>query len=100
MVAVLIIIWLILMVRSGVVEYKYYQSVKQLEPAIWEQLGSPVFAQVPMIFISPKGSRLLKQVTNETVIQLARKHRVAGIQFVTYVCSVLLGSIVYFKLTV
>jgi len=29
------------MLRSGLAEYQYYQSVKTLEPQIWEQLGSP-----------------------------------------------------------
>ncbi|TKB44559.1 hypothetical protein [Thalassotalea mangrovi] len=91
-------IWLVLMLRSGLVEYKYYQSVKNLEPDIWNQLGSPVYLKIPMVFVSAKGAALLKEATNATVLALAAKHRQAGIQFVCYVMLVLIGAIAYFKL--
>jgi hypothetical protein len=87
------------MLRSGIVEYQYYQSVKTLEPDIWQKLGSPKFINIPFVFVSPKGSKLLRQVSNETVCELAIKHRQAGIQFLVFVVLVLIGSIVYFKIT-
>ena len=91
------VIWLILMLRSGIVEFKYYQSVKTLEPDIWSQLGSPAFLKVPVVFVSPHGAALLKRATNETVRNLAIKHRQAGLLFIAYVSLVLVGLIVYFK---
>jgi hypothetical protein len=95
---VLVLIWASLMLRSGVAEYQYYQSVRTLEPEIWEKLGSPRFLKVPLVFVSPAGSKLLRRVTNKTVVKLARQHRQAGIQFVLYVVLVLATSIVFFKI--
>ena len=86
------------MCRSGIVEYKYYQSVKTLEPDIWKKLGAPRFLNIPLVFVSPKGSRLLQGVTHKTVCDLAIKHRQVGIQFLVYVVLVLAVSIVYFKI--
>ncbi|NMP16327.1 hypothetical protein [Thalassotalea sp. Y01] len=90
-------ILVVLMLRSGLAEYKYYQSVKTLEPDVWQQLGAPKFLKIPMVFVSPKGAQLLKSIRNETVCALAKKHRHAGIMFQLYVVSVLVVSIVYFK---
>ncbi|WNC68638.1 hypothetical protein RI845_00475 [Thalassotalea nanhaiensis] len=94
---ILISIWFLLMLRSGVAEYKYYQAVKTLEPDIWAQLGSPKYLKIPMVFISPKGSKILRGVANKTVSELANNHRKYGIQFLSYVVLVLFVSIVYFK---
>jgi len=95
---ILVLIWALLMLRSGVAEYQYYQSVRTLESEIWEKLGSPTFLKIPLVFVSPKGSKLLRSVTDETVCKLARHHRQAGIQFVSYVVLVLATSIVFFKI--
>jgi hypothetical protein len=95
---ILVSIWGLLMFRSGVAEYKYYQSVKTLEPEIWEQLGSPKHLKIPIVFVSSKGSKLLRSVSNKTVCEFAHKHRQAGIQFLWYVIFVLIASIVYFKI--
>jgi hypothetical protein len=95
---VLVSIWALLMFRTGVAEYKYYQSVKKLEPKIWEQLGSPKYFKIPIVFVSAKGSKLLRGICNETVCEFANKHRQAGIQFLAYVVLVLVASIVYFKI--
>ena len=94
---ILLSIWLVLMLRSGIVEYHYYQSVKTLEPGMWNQLGAPRYLKVPMVSVSAKGSALLKNAQNDTVRELAARHRQAGLQFISYVALVLLGSIVYFK---
>lgn len=94
---VVVSIWALLMLRSAIVEYKYYQSVRIFEPALWQKLGSPTFIKIPFVFISSKGSKLLKQASNKTVCKLALKHRQAGVQFLTYVVLVLVVSIVYFK---
>jgi hypothetical protein len=94
---VLVSIWALLMLRSGIIEYKYYQSIKTLEPDIWEQLGTPRFIKIPFVFVSPKNSKLLQQVSNKTVCDLAIKHRQAGIQFLVYIVLVLVIGIVYFK---
>ena len=93
----LVSIWCLLMLRSGIAEYRYYQSVKTLEPAVWAQLGSPRYLKIPMVFVSPKGTTLLRGITNRTVRDYARKHRQAGIQFLSYVVLLLIASIVYFK---
>ena len=90
-------IWAVLMLRSGIAEYKYYQSLKTLQPQVWEKLGAPVFLKIPMPFVSRKNSALLKNIKNQTVCGLAKKHRQAGRLFLSYVVLVLLGSIVYFK---
>ncbi|WDD96562.1 hypothetical protein [Thalassomonas actiniarum] len=95
---VLVSIWALLMFRSAAAEYKYYQSVKTLEPEIWEKLGSPKFLMIPLVFISPKGSKLLQSISNNAICELARRHRQAGIQFLSYVMLVLVISIVYFKI--
>ena len=95
---VLVSIWAFLMFRSGVAEYKYYQSVKTLEPKVWEQLGSPKHFKIPIVFVSSKGSKLLRGISNETVCEFANKHRQAGIQFLAYVAFVLVASIMYFKI--
>jgi hypothetical protein len=95
---ILVSIWALLMLRSGVAEYKYYQSVKIFEPEIWEKLGAPTFLKVPLVFVSTKGSKVLKGTSNKTVRALAIKHRQAGIQFLSYVVLVLVVSIVYFKI--
>lgn len=89
--------WLALGARSGVAEYQYYQSVKTLEPQVWERLGSPKFLKIPMVFVSAKGTKLLKDISNETVEHLALRHRIASAQFLTYVVLTLLFAIVFFK---
>jgi len=88
----------LLMFRSGIAEYKYYQAVKTLEPEIWGKLGSPKNLMVPLVFVSAKGLKLLNTISNNRVSELARKHRQAGIQFLVYVITVLVASIVYFKI--
>ncbi|ESP91480.1 hypothetical protein [Pseudoalteromonas luteoviolacea] len=90
-------IWAILILRSGLAEYKYYQSVKELEPEIWAQLGAPKYFKVPVAFVSSKGVKLLQGASNKTVLALASKHRQAGIQLLSYVVLVLVACIVYFK---
>ena len=59
--------------------------------------GSPRHLKIPMVFVSPKGSKLLKGITNQTVREYAKKHRLAGLQFLSYVVLVLIASTVYFK---
>lgn len=95
---VVVFIWALLMLRSAIIEYQYYQSVKNLEPDIWQKLGSPKHINIPFVFVSPKGSNLLREVSNEKVYELAIKHRQAGIQFLAYVVLILVASIVYFKI--
>ena len=94
---ILLLIWLALGLCSGLAEYRYYQSVRTLETQIWEELGSPKYLKIPVVFVSPKGAKLLQSISNETVRCLALQHRKAGIQFLTYVVLVLLLAIVYFK---
>tara|TARA_B110000495_G_scaffold181084_1_gene175555 strand:+ start:1375 stop:1680 length:306 start_codon:yes stop_codon:yes gene_type:complete len=94
---IFVLIWLALSLRSGLAEYRYYQSVRALEPHIWEELGSPKYLKIPMVFVSPKGAKLLQSIPNETVRRLGLQHRKAGVQFLTYVVLVLLLAIVYFK---
>lgn len=94
---ILMSIWGLLMFRSGVAEYKYYQSVKALEPEVWEQLGSPKYLKIPIVFVSPNGSKLLSGISNKAVCELANRHRQAGIQFLSYVVLVLVIGIVYLK---
>ena len=91
-------VWLVLLIRSVMSEYKYYRAVKTLEPGIWNQLGSPVFLRAPMLFVSPRGVGLLKTVTNPAVLELASNHRRDGILFIAYIAVVLVGSIVFFNL--
>jgi len=98
MMIILISIWALLMLRSAFAEYNYYQSVKNLEPEVWQKLGSPKYLKIPMIFVSSNGLKLLKNITNKTVCEHAKKHRRAGIQFLIYVVLVLVGSIIFFKI--
>lgn len=86
------------MLRAAVAEYQYYQSVKTLEPGIWEQLGAPRWLKIPMVFITPQNVDLLNGISNQVVRARAKKHRQSGILFIAYVTVLLLGSIVYFKL--
>lgn len=94
---VLVSVLFLLMLRSGIAEYKYYQSVKTYEAEVWQKLGSPKLFKTPLVFVSSNGLRILQGITNETVSALAIKHRKAGIQFLSYVVMVLVVSIVYFK---
>lgn len=94
---ILLLIWLALGLRSGFAEYRYYLSVRTLEPQIWEKLGSPKYLNIPIVFVSPKGAKLLQSITNETILRHALQHRQAGVQFLSYVVLVLLLAIVYFK---
>ena len=93
----LVSVWALLMLRSVIAEYTYYQSVKTREPQIWQQLGTPRFLKIPMVFVSAKGKQLLKQVTDTTVRENALKHHRAGRQFLFYIVAVLVIGIVYLK---
>ena len=95
---ILIFIWALLMVRSAMAEYKYYQSVKSFEPEIWESLGSPTFFKMPFVFVSSNGAKQLRKVQSPAVVKLAKSHRAAGIQFLAYVVLVLVVGIAYFKM--
>ena len=94
----LLLIWFVLMLRSGLAEYQYYQSVKTLEPQIWEQLGSPKWLKIPMAFISPKNEILLKGIANETIQLRALNHRRAGRQFLIFIVLSLILAISYLNL--
>ena len=94
----LLLIWLVLMLLSGLAEYQYYQSVKTLEPQIWEQLGSPKWLKIPMVFISPKNEILLKGIANETIQLRALNHRRAGRQFLIFIVLALILAISYLNL--
>ena len=95
---ILFSVWLFLLLRSAFAEYKYYQSVKTLEPHIWQQLGAPKYLNVPIVFVSSKGVKLLRGATNKEVCEHAKNHRKTGIQFLVYIVLVLVVSTVYFKL--
>jgi hypothetical protein len=86
------------MLRSGLAEYQYYQSVKTLEPQIWEQLGSPKWLTIPIVFISPKNENLLKGIANETIQLRALNHRRAGRQFLIFIVLALILAIGYVNL--
>jgi hypothetical protein len=86
------------MLRSGLAEYQYYQSVKTLEPQIWEQLGSPKWLTIPIVFISPKNENLLKGIANETIQLRALNHRRAGRQFLIFIVLALILAISYLNL--
>lgn len=96
--AFILAVWAFLALRSVRADYRYYKAVQTLEPAIWAQLGSPRFLRIPVAFVSSKGVILLKSITNEHVLALARKHRQAGIQFIAYLVIVLVGATAYFTL--
>ena len=95
--AFILAVWAFLALRSVRADYRYYKAVQTLEPAIWAQLGSPRFLRIPVAFVSSKGVILLKSITNEHILALARKHRQAGIQFVAYLVIVLVGATAYFR---
>ena len=95
---VLVFVWVLLMWRSMVCEYRYYASVKLLEPQIWQKLGSPSWIKAPMVFVSPRGAQLLDAISHETVLGLAGQHRRSGRVFLVYTIVVLAGSTAYFKI--
>ncbi len=92
------VIWLILMLRASITEYRYWQVVRHYEPDIWKQLGSPRLFQMPFAFLSPKNARILKSSRHEQVIRMAARHRLTGIQFLSYVILVIVCMTSYFKL--
>ena len=94
----ILLIWFVLMLRSGLAEYQYYQSVKTLEPQIWQQLGSPKWLTIPIVFISPKNENLLKGIANETIQLRALNHRRAGRQFLIFIVLALILAIGYLNL--
>jgi hypothetical protein len=85
------------MLRSGIAEFKYYQAIKLHAPEVWKELGSLKYLNIPLAFLSSKGSVLLQEITNETVCKLATNYRQTGIQFLIYIVLVLALSIIYFK---
>lgn len=91
-------VWLILMVRAAVAEFRYYRSVRLLEPTVWAQLGEPVFPRTGMVFVSKRGREALSGITDDRVEELAALHRQSNLQFIAYVVVVLVASITYFKL--
>ncbi|MBE0368500.1 hypothetical protein [Pseudoalteromonas aurantia] len=91
------LMWVFLMFRSCIAEYKYYQSVKLLEPDIWRALGSPKHVNIPFAFLRPKSMNVLGEISNETVAQCAHKYRKRGFQLLFFTIMVLLFSIIYFK---
>ena len=86
------------MLRSGLAEYQYYQSVKTLETQIREQFGSPKWLKIPMAFISPKNEILLKAIAKETIQLRALNHRRAGRQFLVFIVLALILAIGYLNL--
>lgn len=97
-ISIIAVLWAVLMLRSVVAEYRYYQAVREFEPAIWQQLGAPKGLKLPMVFVSKSANEQLKQVNNSQVIALATKHRQAGKLFLGYVVLVLVSSIVFSNL--
>lgn len=98
MLFLLLFVWTFLLIWASVAEYKYYQAVKLHEPQIWEQLATVNWLKLPMMFLSPKGKALIDTIEDEHIILLGKKHRRAGIVFLTYVVLVIVISIIYFKL--
>lgn len=96
--ALMLLIWFALMLRSGLAEYQYYQSVKILEPQIWQQLGSPKWLIIPIVFVSPKNEKLLMGIANETIQRRAQQHRRAGREFLVFVLLALILAIGYLNL--
>lgn len=90
-------VWVILMVRAAVAEFRYYRSVRLLEPTVWAQLGEPVFPRTGMVFVSKRGREALSGITDEKVKALAAFHRQSNLQLIAYVAVVLVASIAYFK---
>ncbi|MDG2392842.1 MAG: hypothetical protein P8M49_04980 [Thalassotalea sp.] len=93
----LVSILLLLMVRSSLAEYKYYQAVKSHEPDVWAKLDSPKFLKNFIVFVSPEGAKLLKGITNQVVCKLGNNFRQARMHFLSYVILVLVISVIYFK---
>ncbi|WP_394203195.1 hypothetical protein [Shewanella waksmanii] len=98
LISIIVALWAVLMLRSVMAEYRYYQAVKQFEPEIWQQLGAPKGLKIPMVFVSKSGRHLLENIDNYKINQLATHHRQAGRLFLGYVMLVLMASIVFFKL--
>ncbi|MCL2913516.1 hypothetical protein L2725_06900 [Shewanella corallii] len=92
------LIWLVLMVRASLTEYRYWQVVRHYEPEIWEKLGRPRMYQMPLVFLSSKNAKLLQSSRHEQVQRMSARHRLTGIQFLSYVVLMLVCSISYFKL--
>lgn len=84
---ILVSVWALLMLYAASAEYNYYQSVKTLEPELWQQLGAPRFLKVPMVFVSKKGLTLLNSTENETVRANAKKTSPSW-DFVSFLCGV------------
>lgn len=92
------VIWLVLMLRASVTEYRYWQVVRHYEPGIWKQLGSPRLYQMPLVFLSSRNAELLRSSTHEQVLRMAARHKLTGIQFLSYVVLLIACSTAYFKL--
>ncbi|MFT5789883.1 MAG: hypothetical protein ACI8SJ_002004 [Shewanella sp.] len=98
MLTILVSIWAVLMLRSVIAEYQYYNAVKTLEPQIWQELGTPRTLKIPIVFLSAKGSARLQEITHETIELKAKAHRQARVQLLAYIALVLVFSTLYFKL--
>lgn len=86
------------MLRSIYSEYRYYQAIRELEPDIWQQLGSPNMIKAPWVLLSVKGSKSIQGISNTLVHHYQKAYRMAGIQFISSLILLLLISIVYFNI--
>lgn len=94
----LVAVWLWLMVRASVAEYRYYRAVSYHEPEVWAKLGAPRYWLAPfLLWVTPSRKRLLNAIENPQVLACERRFKVWGRLFLAYVVTVLLLSIAFFK---
>ncbi|MDX1281679.1 hypothetical protein [Shewanella colwelliana] len=87
-----------LVIRTSVIELRYYQAIKHHEPRIWFALGAPAWFKAPFILFNVENHPLFSQITHPQVLAYSKLHRRAGLQFIVALASTLVVLIFYFKL--
>ncbi len=91
------VISVVLLVRSGVIEYRFFQAIKLYEPLMWEEIARPnILAQCWALANFEKPVRI-ESISNPVVINLFYENRKAQIQFVGAFAIFLAVLIVTFR---
>ncbi|GIU28847.1 hypothetical protein TUM4644_26800 [Shewanella colwelliana] len=98
MLTVLVLCLAALVIRTSVIELRYYQAIKHHEPRIWFALGAPAWFKAPFILFNVENHPLFSQITHPQVLAYSKQHRRAGLQFIVALASTLVVLILYFKL--
>lgn len=89
---------LVLMMRASLIEYKYYQTIKQQAPELWQYIGAPKSFKIPFAIMKLEKTGALDRIDNHEINVLAKQHRRASMACMALLAAILVFAIVFFKL--